>query len=245
MPLAKPGPKEMSKAVAKRTATILKRMPPIAQVVVQIRGHFHDAMALQARSDKHRLQAGQKLLSLRQRIEAGEEGDIAWWDWFETQDLGRGRKDCERLMQVASSEWPEKAMADERERVRLAVAKHREKKKADVTVTSKRQSKAQRKAEAFWADQAKGWEELWQQEHPGRSLKEYRAGLDDSDGEVWEWRRAKGRASIKAEQAAWLADHPGNPLPEHMCSLSDEEYAGMRSGVPSGVPRPKARRRSR
>jgi hypothetical protein len=99
-------------------------MPPIKDVVLEIRGHLYDIASLEGRADKHRLH-GQKLLSLRQRIEAGEEGDVAWWDWFEKQGMGRGRKDCEKLMRIAASEWPEKAMADERGRVRLAVAKSR------------------------------------------------------------------------------------------------------------------------
>jgi hypothetical protein len=66
----------MGTAVAKRTATAVK-LKPIADVVVQIRGHLYDANNAEARCIKHRLAAGQKLLSLRQRIEAGEEGDVA------------------------------------------------------------------------------------------------------------------------------------------------------------------------
>ena len=127
----------MGNSIAKRIATTLKPMPPIAEVVVQIRGHFYDADQLEVRANKHRLQAGLLLLQLRERIEAGEEGNVTWWEWFETQDLGRSRKDCERLMRIAGAEWPEKAMADEREKTRLAVAKHREKKAAELTVGSK------------------------------------------------------------------------------------------------------------
>ena len=128
----------MGSSVAKRTTTALMRMPPIAEVVIEIRGHFNDADTLQARADKHRLQAGQKLVSLRQRIEAGEEGAVAWGDWFERQGMGRGRKDCERLMQIASAEDPEAALLEEREKTRLAVAKHREKKRdMELTVSSK------------------------------------------------------------------------------------------------------------
>jgi hypothetical protein len=118
----------MSTAVAKRAVTAVK-LKPIADVVVQIRGHLYDALTLEGRANKHRVAAGQKLLSLRQRIEAGEEGDVAWWDWFEKQDIGRSRKDCEKLMRIASADDPEAALEDERERVRLAVAKSREKKK--------------------------------------------------------------------------------------------------------------------
>ena len=82
----------MGNSVAKRTTTTVKRLPPIAEVVVEIRGHFYDAASLEERADSQRLQAAQKLLSLRQRIEAGEEGDVAWWDWFETQTWGVGAK---------------------------------------------------------------------------------------------------------------------------------------------------------
>ena len=70
-------------------------------------------------------------------------------------------------------------------------------------------------------------ERLWRQQWlaEGRSIDDYRAGLDDPESEVWDWRRAKGRAAIAAEREAWLADHPGNPLPEHLCSMTDAEYA--------------------
>ena len=128
----------MGTAIAKRTATAVK-YKPIADVVRQIKTHIHDAATSQRRADKHRLQAGQLLLQLRQRIESGEEGNgIDWWPWCE-QHIERSRKDCEKLMRIASAEDPEQALEDERERVRLAVADHRARKKAaaDVTVTSK------------------------------------------------------------------------------------------------------------
>jgi len=66
------------------------------------------------------------------------------------------------------------------------------------------------------------WKLLWLREHPGKTRRDYNRGL--SNGEVWKWRRAKGRQSIEEENAAWLRDHLG-PLPEHLCSLTDEEYA--------------------
>jgi hypothetical protein len=59
---------------------------------------------------------------------------------------------------------------------------------------------------------------MWKAE--GRSLADYRAGLKDDSSVVWDWRRAKGEASVKAECEAWLRDHPGDPLPEHLCSLT-------------------------
>jgi hypothetical protein len=38
---------------------------------------------------------------------------------------------------------------------------------------------------------ARQWLAMWQAE--GRSLTDYKAGLQDQDSEVWKWRRAKGR----------------------------------------------------
>jgi hypothetical protein len=66
---------------------------------------------------------------------------------------------------------------------------------------------------------------LWLNEHPGKTLRDYNAGLKDRKSGVWEWRRAVGRAEVAAEEAAWLADHPGRPLPEHMCSMTPAEAA--------------------
>ena len=66
--------------------------------------------------------------------------------------------------------------------------------------------------------------QLWLREHPGRSVREYRRQLSDTDSEVWQWRRAKGAASVAAEREAWQADHPGEELPEHLCSLTDRGY---------------------
>ena len=67
------------------------------------------------------------------------------------------------------------------------------------------------------------WRNLWRSE--GRRMRDYHAGIGDSQSEIWKWRRAHGEASWQAEKAAWLRDHPGNPLPEHMCSMPDDEYA--------------------
>ena len=87
----------------------------------------------------------------------------------------------------------------------------------------RRLSKADKKMRAYQRAQERQCQAMWRAE--GRSLADYKAGIDNMASEVWEWRRAKGRASIAAEREAWLRDHPGNPLPEHMCSLTDVEHA--------------------
>ena len=106
----------MGTAVAKRTATAVKRKP-IADVVRQIKTYLYYATTLEGRADKHRLQAGQLLLQLRQRIESGEEGnDLDWWPWCE-KHIERSRSDCKRLMEIAAADDPEQALEDERERI--------------------------------------------------------------------------------------------------------------------------------
>ena len=125
----------MGTAVAKRTATAVK-LKPIADVVRQIKTHIYDANNAEARCVKHRLQAGQLLLQLRERIESGEAGNgINWWEWCE-QHIERSRKDCETLLRIANAPDPEAAALGDRERVRLAVAKHRERKAAEPPVNS-------------------------------------------------------------------------------------------------------------
>ena len=52
---------------------------------------YHSANA-ERRCNKLRLKAGQLLLQLRQRIEAGEEGDVSWWEWPLMQRLKSSTK---------------------------------------------------------------------------------------------------------------------------------------------------------
>ena len=122
----------MGTAVAQRATTAVK-LKPIAEVVIQMRGHIYDAKGLATRANNHQLQAGQKLLHLRRRIEAGEEGEVEWWDWFEA-NMEENRKTCEKLMKIAGAEDPEAALLEQREQERVATTKHREKKALEMTV---------------------------------------------------------------------------------------------------------------
>jgi hypothetical protein len=69
--------------------------------------------------------------------------------------------------------------------------------------------------------------DLWLREHPGRTAAEYRRLMRDHNGEVWEWRRAKGKASNVAEQRDWERDHPGEAYPCHECSLTGREFTDL------------------
>lgn len=108
-----------------RPSIAIVQAQPVESVVVEIRAHLYDAKNAEVRRDKFRLQAGQKLLGLRKRVEAGECGKVSWWDWFETQDLG-SRSNAEKLMRIAGADDPDAALEAEQQRVKRAVEKHRE-----------------------------------------------------------------------------------------------------------------------
>jgi hypothetical protein len=123
----------MSTAVAKRAATAVTHQTSISELVVQINMRIYDANGAQIRCNKLRLKAGQLLLQLRKRIEAGEEGDVGWWEWFgnlgnngHPSILLRGRKDAERLMRIASAEDPEQALEDDNAKARERMRKLRD-----------------------------------------------------------------------------------------------------------------------
>jgi hypothetical protein len=222
----------MGNAVAKRSSTAVKRkLKPIADVVLQFKASMCDG-------NYFRLKAAKLLLELRERIEAGEEGEgVEWWPWCE-QHIERGRKDCEALLRIASAPDSQRAYDEERERIRLAVAEHRAEKEARLLLTTngdepkpRRRTKKEVAAEAEAVERHEKQEvaikAAWLRDHPERTPEEYEELLadDDQDSPMWLWRRAMGRAWAAAERDAWHRDHPERTLPEHMCSLSDEESA--------------------
>ena len=78
-------------------------MATLATAVTAIRRHMYEATNHQVIMNRHRLAAGQQLLALRKRIEAGECGDVGWWQWYEA-NVDRSRKDAEKLMRMAEDE---------------------------------------------------------------------------------------------------------------------------------------------
>ncbi|MCX7313799.1 MAG: hypothetical protein NTV56_19290, partial [Alphaproteobacteria bacterium] len=76
------------------------------------------------RAARARVRRGQLLLALRERIEAGEAGDVGWWRWY-TAHIARSRRDGEKVMKIARGADPEAAAAAERTANRESVAAHR------------------------------------------------------------------------------------------------------------------------
>jgi hypothetical protein len=162
----------MGTAVAKRAATAAK-LKPIADVVLKFNIRIWQG-------NECRLEAAKLLLQLRERIEAGEEGDISWWEWC-AANIERGRKDCEALLRLASASDSKKALDEERERVRLSVANHREKKEAEVAAARllltangnepkpRQLSAAEKEVIARHEEQQVAIKEAWLRDHPERT----------------------------------------------------------------------------
>jgi len=82
--------------------------------------------------------------------------------------------------------------------------------------------------DAYWREQEDRWREGWLREHHGRTAAEYKRLVQDSNSEVWDWRRAKGEASVGAERRAWERDHPGEEWQQYQCGMTDREYTDYR-----------------
>jgi hypothetical protein len=98
----------------------------IDDLVSEVAKHVFDLNRAQKRCDDLRLSVGRKLVELRGLVEAS---GADWWDWWDANRermLLSGRKDCERLLRIASADDPEAAIADER-------AKDRDRKRMERT----------------------------------------------------------------------------------------------------------------
>jgi hypothetical protein len=76
------------------------------------------------KGEANRVAIGMILLELRTRIEAGEEGEISWWQWY-GQKFARSRQDAQKLMDIASADDPAAAHEVAKAVNRQAVAAHR------------------------------------------------------------------------------------------------------------------------
>lgn len=115
---------------------------PLEKLVLEIRAHVHDAGRAETTCAKHQLQAGTRLLALRGRVEAGEAGEISWWEYFDTQFTGhiKSRKYAEKLMKWARSDDPEGAMQADKEQVNAA---NRERRQREIGVCANSNQESQ------------------------------------------------------------------------------------------------------
>jgi hypothetical protein len=107
----------------------------IDQMIDEIHKNFAAEREAGNRADRARIRAGQLLLTMRERIEAGEAGkNVGWWDWYK-DNIVRSRRDAEKVMALARNADPEEAAAIERASNREAVAKTRAKSTAAYSKT--------------------------------------------------------------------------------------------------------------
>jgi hypothetical protein len=100
------------------------------------------------RSEEHVIEAAVLVRKARRRVEAGEAGEITWYEW--------GRKNIKlspsrlyELQCIAEAEDPAKELERLRQLTRERVKKHREKKAAEV-----RELEAERRDLIAWAKKA-------------------------------------------------------------------------------------------
>jgi hypothetical protein len=110
------------------TAQVVKlRDFSIDQMIDEIHKNFAAEREAGNRADRARIRAGQLLLTMRERIEAGEAGkNVGWWDWYK-DNIVRSRRDAEKVMALARNADPEAAAEAERANNREATAKKRAK----------------------------------------------------------------------------------------------------------------------
>jgi hypothetical protein len=76
--------------------------------VLRIHQKWQRVVDTQQKAHSARVECGMELLALRARIEAGEAGEVSWWNWYQ-QKFTRDRRDAERIMAIASAENPQTA----------------------------------------------------------------------------------------------------------------------------------------
>jgi hypothetical protein len=106
------------------TAEIVKLQPTIDQMITELHKNFATEREAGNRADRARIRCGQLLLALRERIEAGEAGDVGWWDWYKA-NIARSRRDGERVMKIARDADPDAAAEAERAAARASMTKTR------------------------------------------------------------------------------------------------------------------------
>lgn len=93
---------------------------------------FTIAQESEGRAHSARIRAGQLLLEMRARVEAGEAGNVSWWEWYRDNSV-RSRKDAEKVMALARADDPEAAHEEAKAANRQEQARHRSKAAADVS----------------------------------------------------------------------------------------------------------------
>jgi hypothetical protein len=99
-------------------------LDPLPTVAEKINALFDRAAKADGKAETYRISAGQELAKARDRVEAGEAGEITWTSWC-ADNIRRSEGDIRKVLAIANAADPAKALAAERQRNRDAIARHR------------------------------------------------------------------------------------------------------------------------
>jgi hypothetical protein len=99
-------------------------LDPLPTVAEKINALFDRAAKADDKAETYRISAGQELAKAKDRVEAGEAGEITWTAWS-AGNIRRSEGDIRKVLAIANAADPAKAAAAERLRNRDAVARHR------------------------------------------------------------------------------------------------------------------------
>jgi hypothetical protein len=100
-------------------------MHTIDEMIHLVHTQFEHVVSTQRKFFSARIECGRLLNELRERVEAGEVGELAtWWEWYDDH-FTRSRSDAQRLMAIAAAEDPVAAYEAEKTRVQVATQLYR------------------------------------------------------------------------------------------------------------------------
>jgi len=116
------------------------------EAVLRIHRKWDRVIDTQQKAHSARVECGMELLALRARIEAGEAGQINWWNYYQ-QKFTRDRRDAERIMAIASAENPQAAHEAEKAATRQRMQAFRARTGAQARCAPEQDAPAHRERE--------------------------------------------------------------------------------------------------
>ena len=93
---------------------------PLNKLVAQINGHLERFEHAGPEHDEQRISVGLLLIAARDSVQRGK-----WYDWLKA-NIKRSIRDCQKAMALTHAPDPRKELADQREKNRREVRRHRQ-----------------------------------------------------------------------------------------------------------------------
>ena len=92
--------------------------PDVIEEVHKIAQRWAEADRTVEKGTTLRIEVGTRLIALRERVEAGEAGDVEWWPWIRGYICTRTKRDMQKCMALARADNPRQALEEERRKTR-------------------------------------------------------------------------------------------------------------------------------